>query len=95
MSVLKPAKEVVILRPILTQNVGGLPIKVKQSLSNVGSDRMPEFGEVVAIGKGKKPVEFKIGDIIYYEKYLDNTISAEGETFNFIRFPKILGVKPK
>lgn len=53
---------------------------------------MPEIGIVEVIGKGIKPVDFKVGDKIAYRKYTDNKIKVDGVEYNFINFKDILAV---
>ena len=70
--------------------------KTKSGL-HLASDKKPELGVVVAIGKPDKerevlPIEMKVGDTIVFRRYADNRIFIEGEEFNFIDFKDIVGV---
>lgn len=88
---MRPAKKIVILRDPPTQTDDQ-----NFEWNNVrGDGKKPEVGLVVAIGKGEKPMEFDIGDTVYYERYLDNRIPFGTDLYNFVRFDKLLAVKPK
>lgn len=52
----------------------------------------PEMGEVVAFGPGDKPVDFVVGDTIFYRRYMDNKIFYKDRHYNFIKFEDIVGV---
>lgn len=60
--------------------------------------KKPEKGIVFAIGpvsgKDKLPIDVKVGDLIFYERYTANKISDAGTEYNFVRFKYIMGVKP-
>lgn len=88
---LRPAKNIVVLKdPPSQKTQSGMEY---QNYS--GGGKQPEVGVVVAIGKGKKPMEFEVGDTVYYERYLDNRVPFGADLYNFVRFDKLLAVKPK
>jgi len=83
------ANKVVICVNVKTQ-------KTKSGLELSSSETKPEIGIVVAFGKGKKPVEFSVGDTVVYRKYTDNKIYLGSEEYNFVLFKDVLGkVKSK
>lgn len=85
-----PAKNVLILRDIEIDNSDGFQIP------NYEDGRAkPEKGLVIAVGNGESPfgkVKIKKGDIVFYEKYLNNRIDHKGNTYNFVRFDKVMGL---
>ena len=52
----------------------------------------PELGKIIAIGAGKQPVKMVVGDIIAFEKYVDNRIRIGVKKYNFVKFEHIVGV---
>lgn len=64
----------------------------KSGLHLNNAENKPETGEVVVVGKGVKPIEFKIGDYIVFRKYTDNRIFLSGVEYNFVQFKDVLGV---
>jgi chaperonin GroES len=84
MSSLDPAKEVVILKdPGKQTTKSGLFIPQPE-----GKER-PEIGEVVAIGKGIKPVAFEVGDRIVYRKYIEHSVQVGANHFIIVEFKDI------
>lgn len=59
--------------------------------------KKPEKGIVFAIGpisgKDKLPIDVKVGDLIFYERYTANRINDGGNEYNFVRFKYIMGIK--
>lgn len=82
------ANRIVVCTPLTNTTRSGLV------LAQGEEKRKPELGEVVLIGEGKKPVEFKIGDTVVYRRYTDNEVMVKGKTYNFIDFKDILCVIP-
>ena len=85
---MKPATKVVICEAEASTTETGLELAQ-------GEEKKPELGKVVAIGIGKKPVVFEIGDTIVFRRYADNRILVRGKEYNFIRFEDIVAVLPK
>lgn len=82
-----PSKETVIVIESKRQKTdSGLIIPITDEKAK------PEMGEVVAIGTGEKPVDFSVGDTIFYRRYTDNKIFYKDRHFNFIKFEDIVGV---
>lgn len=52
----------------------------------------PELGRIVALGSGKQPVKMVVGDIIAFEKYVDNRIRIGTKKYNFVKFEHVVGV---
>jgi co-chaperonin GroES (HSP10) len=81
----KPAKEVVVLKPTTkTSSTYGTIVVVEKD--------QPELGEVIAIGTGKLPVPFKKGDTIAYRKFGEFKYWLDGKEILFVKFEDILGV---
>lgn len=82
---IKPFPQVVVLKGLGTT-------ETEEGIIIPGEDKKtkPEIGEVVAIGSGKKPFPFDIGDTLVFEKYLRDEIPVFGEEFIFIRFEKLV-----
>ena len=74
-----PAKNVVVLIPPENQ-------KTKSGLVLIDTENKTEMGVVYAIGEGKKPCDFKIGDSVVFRRYTENRVFVEGIEFNFVRF---------
>lgn len=77
--VVRPSKNVVVCVNVTSH-------KTKSGLHLPNTENKPEMGEVVAFGEGKKPIDFKIGDVIIFRKYTDNRVFMHGHEFNFVRF---------
>lgn len=92
---LMPAKEVVILHDIEYEKDDDTGLTLPQ----LNQDRKrPEMGKVVSVGTGETPfgkIKIKPGDVVFYERYLDNRINYKGETYNYVRFSKLLAIIPK
>lgn len=73
------SKNVVVCTPPQDQ-------KTKSGLVLQDVENKPEMGVVYAIGEGKKPCDFKVGDHIVFRRYTDNRVYLEGQEFNFVRF---------
>jgi chaperonin GroES len=86
---MKPANRIVICEAEASTTESGL-----QLAQSSEKDRKPELGRVVAIGTGKKPVTFEVGDTIVFRKYSDNRIIVRGKELNFIDFKDIVAVLP-
>ena len=85
MSKTLPAKNIVICtNPPAETSKSGLVIPKDDKARN-------EVGKVYAIGKGKLPIDIKVGDKIIFMKYVDNRVDVGGEEFNFISFKDICG----
>jgi len=69
--------------------------KSKSGLDLPTAENKPETGEVIVIGEGQKPFDFKVGDTIVYRKYTENKIFIGGTEYNFVRFLDILGAVKK
>ena len=82
-----PAEKIVVLTPVSPANVTHGSIEVV-------SDKMPELGRVIAIGKAKKPCKIKIGDTIAYRRYGESKFFIGGQEIIFVGFQDILGVIP-
>lgn len=81
-----PAKKIVVLEPTELEASGGL-ITVEE--------KKPEFGTIIAIGEGKKPVKMKKGDIVAYRKYGESKFFFGTKQRLFVAFEDILGVIKK
>lgn len=90
MQVTPAAKTVIVVEPKQQTTSSGISIPI-----SANEKSRPEVGEVVAIGKGEKPVSFKIGDVIVYRKYMDNRVFIRDSEFNFVDFKDITGVITK
>jgi co-chaperonin GroES (HSP10) len=88
---MKPANRVVICEAEASTTESGLQL----AQGGDEKDKKPEIGKVIAIGDGKKPVDFEIGDTIVFRKYSDNRIVVRGQEFNFIDFKDVMAVLPK
>lgn len=92
MADIKPAEKIVILKDIR--------LKTKSGIEHVSTGKnAPEIGEVISAGKGKKPVEFKKGDILVFRRYMENKvyIPSSSQQLNFVDFKDIvanLGKQP-
>ena len=73
------SKNVVVLTPPENQ-------KTKSGLILQDTENKTEFGVVYAIGEGKKPCNFQVGDSVVFRKYTDNRVFIEGQELNFVRF---------
>lgn len=73
------SKNVVVLTPPENQ-------KTKSGLILQDTENKTELGVVYAIGAGKKPCEFKVGDSLVFRRYTDNRVFVEGQELNFVRF---------
>lgn len=88
MSRVSPAKEVVVLRdPQEQKTKSGLYLPPPDS-----EHGKPSIGVVISFGKGVKPVDFKEGDRVIFNKYGENEMEVDGEAYNLIRFKDVLGV---
>ena len=76
-----PNNEVIICEPVEATLKSGL---------TVVNDKEPELGKVIAIGKGKLPLKLTKGDVIVFEKYMDNKINVGGKELNFVKFKHVL-----
>lgn len=66
----------------------------------IGSDNKPEIGEVVSIGSGRLldngesiPLNVKVKDIVYFNKYLSTKFNFDGEDFYVLREEDIVAYK--
>lgn len=81
-----PSEKTVVLEPVPNETESGVYIPMSDE------KKQPEKGKVVFIGVGDKPLDFKVGDILYYEKWADFKIPVTASTeYIFVRFEKILG----
>lgn len=63
-------------------------------------DEKPEFGEIIKIGQGKLmdsgevlPVDIRIGDIVFFEKYSTMQIRVNGEDYFVSKIEDIRAVQ--
>lgn len=85
-----PAKKFVVLRPKGQE-------KTKSGLIMPETDEKGrgQTGIVLAIGAGKKPIPFEVGDTIIYKQYMGNATMIGGEYYAFLEFDDICGYIPK
>ena len=62
----------------------------------------PQIGKVVAVGPGKcldngkiKPMNVKIGDEVFYSKYMGNEVKIKDDEFVIIKESDVLGIIEK
>lgn len=79
----EPAEKVIVCERAENKSESGL------ELPDGEDSKHPETGKVIAIGKGKLPVEIKVGDTIVYLKYAESETTIGGKEFNFIQFKNI------
>lgn len=79
-----PARKVVLIKPtsVSTSSRSGIEYT---------TEKKQETGVIVAIGEGKLPVKFKIGDIVAYRRFGEDKLIVEGVEYLFITFADILG----
>lgn len=82
-----PAKGFVILKPLMHEKTkSGLELPPSEAKQNA-------MGRVYKVGAGKQPFPqpMKEGDLVLYEKYMDNTISisALGGEVNPVKFDSL------
>jgi len=53
----------------------------------------PQRGEIVAIGKMDKEVDFKVGDIVIYKKWGGNEYTEDKINYLFVSPEDILGIE--
>lgn len=87
MTTLHPAKDYVILKPLTEEkSKSGLIINTPEGKQHV-------MGRVYKVGAGKQPfpVPMEEGDIVVYEKYMDNTIAIPmlSEEINPVKFENL------
>ena len=83
MSKVIPAKKVIVINPKEVKLGGTIDYAVEKS---------QETGTVVAIGKGKSPVEgLKVGDLVAYRQFGESKLYIEGTEYLFVVFDDILG----
>lgn len=84
-SMITPAKKIAVVKPVSLAQIGGGLIDVA-----VVTDKKQEIGEVVSIGKGVRPVEFKVGDWVAYRVFGGTKFLIRGEEMIFVNFDDIL-----
>jgi co-chaperonin GroES (HSP10) len=77
-----PAKKVVVIKLVELKSKSGLLYT---------TEKKQEVGEVIAIGEGKKPVDFKKGDTITFRKFGEDKLYVDGGEYLFVVFNDILG----
>jgi co-chaperonin GroES (HSP10) len=84
-----PAYKIVVLEE-------ARPPKTKSGLvANYDDDRnKPQLGKVVKIGWGLRPVNFKVGDILIYARWMDSRVQVGEKEYIMLMFKDILGVLP-
>lgn len=81
-----PSEKTVVLEPIPNETESGFYVPPSDE------KKQPEKGRVAFIGKGEQPLEIKIGDILFYERWADFKIPVTAEKeYIFVRFDKVLG----
>ena len=83
MSLIKPAKKVVVIEP--------MQVKTGNTIELV-SEKKQETGKIVAIGEGPRPLTMKIGDIVAYRCFGEDKLYLEGKAYLFVTFADILGI---
>lgn len=83
---IKPAKNVVVCKPADNKTKAGLTLATGDDKKN----EKPELGVVIAIGKGEKPLDFKVGDTVVFERYSTNHIEVNGKMYTFVYFKHIM-----
>lgn len=77
---------------VICEEVGDSMTESKLAVNYNSTKDKPELGRIVAIGAGKQPVKMVVGDVIAFEKYVDNRIRIGAKKFNFVKFEHIVGV---
>jgi len=76
-----PAKKVVIIE--------NTTLKADSVIDWV-TEKKQEIGKVIAVGKGKLPIDIKKGDIIAFRRFGEDKLFFEGKEIMFVTFPDIL-----
>jgi len=84
---IKPAEGVVALKPTK-------PTTQFKVIEVVEKDA-PEVGKVIAIGKGKLPVQFEIGSLLAYRKFGEFKFWLNSKEVLFVKFEDLLAVLEK
>ena len=94
---IKPARGFVLIQPLEADEVSAGGVYVPERAKD-----LPNRGKVVAIGK--EPLEWlesrapdtgweiRVGDIVYYKKFIDNKIKKEGKEYLIVPFSDILAI---
>ena len=90
MTPILPAKKIVLLKPVLLDSIAG---GILEAASATPEKDRPQVGEILAIGRGRTPVEgLKVGDMVAYGRYADTRFLIRGTEYVFVRFDDLLGV---
>ena len=86
-----PSKKTILLKPVRMETIGGSMI---EAASAGGSEKdKPQVGEILAIGRGKLPIDgMKKGDIVAYRRYGDTRFLIKGQEYVFVLFDDLLGI---
>ena len=89
MTPILPAKKIVLLKPVLLDSIAG---GILEAASATPEKDRPQVGEILAIGRGRTPVDMKVGDVVAYGRYADTRFLIRGTEYVFVRFDDLLGV---